>query len=100
MRKIDSVRDGIGLGRVHRDKLGTFPQLELAADAQISAGPALLADTTLAYGLHKRQRAAVENGQLQVIQLHDGIVDAATDQGRKQVLGGGNEHALFIKLVA
>ncbi len=58
-------------------------------------GLSLLADTALAYGLHKGQRAAVENGQLQVIQLHDGIVDAATDQGGEQVLGGGNEHALF-----
>ena len=62
---------------------------------EISAGPALLANTALAYGFHKRQRAAVENGQLQVIQLHDGIVDAAPNQGGEQMLGGGNEHALF-----
>ena len=40
-------------------------------------------------------RAAIENGELQVIQLHDGVVDAATDQGGEQVLGGGNQHALF-----
>ena len=72
-----------------------FPQLQLTADAQIGAGPSLLADSALAYGFHKRQRAAVENGELQVVQLDDGIVDAATDQGGEQMLGGGNEHALF-----
>ena len=40
-------------------------------------------------------RAAVEDGDLEVVEFHDGVVDAHADEGRQQVLGGRDEHALF-----
>ena len=45
--------------------------------------------------LDKRTGAAIEDGQLQIVELDDGIVDADTDKRREQVLGGGDEHALL-----
>jgi hypothetical protein len=43
----------------------------------------------------KGTRAAIENGQFQIVQFDDGIVDADPGKRREQVLGGGDEHALL-----
>ena len=45
-------------------------------------------------GLNVGQGAAVEDGQLQVVELDDDVVDAHADERGEQVLGGGDEHAL------
>ena len=41
-----------------------------------------------------RQRAAVQNGQLKIVQLDNDVVDAHADQRREQMFGGGDQHAL------
>ena len=45
-------------------------------------------------GLDVGQRAAVEDGQLEVVELDDDVVDAHADERGEQVFGGGDEHAL------
>ena len=45
--------------------------------------------------VHKRPGAAIENGQLQVIELDNRVIDAHADERGKQMFGGGNQHALF-----
>ena len=49
---------------------------------------------TLAEGLDVGQSAAVEDGQLEVVQLDDDVVDAHADERGEQMLGGGDEDAL------
>src|SRR6266481_3078551 len=95
MGEIDGIRHGIGIGRIHGNKLVPFPHLQLPAHAQVGSGSSLFANADFEDGLDKGQGTAVEDGQLKVIQLNDGIVDATTDQGGEKVLGGGNQHALF-----
>ena len=55
----------------------------------------LLAEAGAGDHLDVGKRAAVEDGQLQVVELDDGVVDAHADEGREQVLGGGDEDALL-----
>ena len=43
---------------------------------------------------HVRQGAAVQDGQFQVVQLHDHVVHAHADERGEQVFSGGDQHAL------
>ncbi len=62
--------------------------------AESLAAAALLADAHAVEGFHIGQGAAVENGQLQVVDLDDHVVDAHADEGGEQVFGRRDEHAL------
>src|SRR5580704_2811442 len=95
MREVDGVGDGIGVGGIDSDKFVALAQLELATNAEKSAGTALLADASLLNEFHERAGAAVEDGQFQVVEFDQGVVDASADKGGEQVLGGGDQHALF-----
>ena len=54
----------------------------------------LAANAYAGKGFHVGQGAAVEDRQLQIVELDDDVVDAHADQGGKKMLGGGDEHAL------
>ncbi len=45
-------------------------------------------------GLDIGQGAAVEDGQFEVVELDDDVVDAHADERGEQMFGGGDEHAL------
>ena len=49
---------------------------------------------TLEKGLNVGQCAAVQNGQFQVVQFDDHVVDAHADEGGEQMFGGGDKNAL------
>src|SRR4029077_21011419 len=68
MRKINRVRDRIGIIRVDRDELVAFANLEFSADPEILASPTLLSNAHLADHVDKRLGAAIEDGQLEVIE--------------------------------
>ena len=80
---------------MNRNKLVALAHLNFAKNPQILAGPALLADPGLLNQFDKRQGAAIEDGEFEIVQLHNRIVHAQPDKGREQVLGGGDEHALL-----
>ena len=56
--------------------------------------PPLRADAHAQKRLHVGQRAAVQDRQFQIVQLHNHVVDAHSDQRRQSVLGGRDQHAL------
>ena len=58
------------------------------------AAAALGADAGVENGFDVRQGTAIEDGEFEVIEFDDDIVDAHADEGRKQVFGGGDEHTL------
>ena len=60
----------------------------------IFAPPALDLDANLVKCLDIRQRAAVEDRKLEVVQFDDDVVDAGADAGRKKMLRGRNQDAL------
>ena len=95
MGKVDGVADRKVLRRIQPDELLALAHLHRFEHAQILAQPLLPPQSHALHHLHKRQRAAIENRQLEIVQLHDGVVHAHADKGRKHVLGGGDQHAFF-----
>ena len=95
MRKVDRIRNRIGVRWIHGNEFIALAQLDLAHDAEISARFALLPDAGLLNHLDKGTGASIQNGQLQIVQFDDGVVDADAGKRREQVLGGGDEHALL-----
>src|SRR5229473_3578354 len=76
MRKVNRVRDGVGVRRVYRNKLVRFAQFECAANSNVSSRAALFSYPGSADQIHKRSRTSVQNGQLQVIQFDNRVIDA------------------------
>jgi len=66
-------------------------------DAEGFAAAALLANAGAEEGFDVRKGAAVENGELEVIDFDDDVVDAHPNESGEKVLGGGDEHALAHK---
>src|SRR5579862_4151521 len=95
MREVDAVRNRIAVRRLNRNELFAFAQLDFAPDAHVASRPALLPDAGPLDHLHEWTCAAIEDWQLQVVQLDDCVIDARSDEGRQQVLGGGDEHSLL-----
>ena len=87
--------NGINVRRIHGNEFIAFAQFDLAHDPEISARLALPPDSGLLNHLDKGTGAAVQNGQLEIIQFDNGVVDANASKRREQVLGGGDEHALL-----
>ncbi len=79
---------------VDADELGAFADLDFFEDADVLAAAALLLEADRLEGLHVGERGAVEDGQLEVVDLDDDVVDAVADERGEQMLGGGDEHAL------
>ena len=95
VRKVDRIRNRIDICRIHGDELIALAQLDLAHDPEVGACFALFPNAGLLNHFDKRTGAAIQNRQLEIVQLDDGVVDADADKRREQVLGGGNEHALL-----
>ncbi len=95
MREIDSVADGVALSGIDADELLALVQLVGAQDLEVDALAALLAEPGIGDHLDEGLRAAVEDGNFEVVELNNGVVDAHADKSRQQVLGGGDEDALL-----
>src|ERR1700733_9621414 len=78
MRKINGVRNRISLRRIDRDKLVAFVQLERMTDAKISPRTPLLSNSGLLNQFDKRPSAAIQDGQFEVVQLDDGVIDTSS----------------------
>jgi len=75
---------------IDSDKFVTFAKFKFAKDSQISALAPLLADASFLDELNEWQSAAIENGEFQVVQFDDRVVDTSPKKGGKQMLGRGN----------
>src|SRR5579859_2975415 len=97
MREVDRVGNRIRVRGIDRDELVPLAHLDLAANLQILAETPLFADSRLPNHLNKGTSAAVEDGQFEVVQLDDRVINAHADEGGKHVLGGRDEHAFLHK---
>src|SRR5208282_1458700 len=93
--EIDRIRNRIGVCRIDGNEFVALAQLNIAHDSEISARFALLPNAGLLNHVYKGTGAAIQNGQLQIVQFDDGVVDADAGKRREQVFGGGDEHALL-----
>src|SRR3984957_8729216 len=92
--EMDVVSDAVAFAGINGDELPVLPDFHALQDAQILPSAPLAANAHAGEGFHIGRGASVEDGQLQIVQLNDDVVDAHADQGGEKMLGGGDEHAL------
>ena len=92
--EVDLVGDAVAVAGIDADELVVLTNFDLAQDAEVFAAAPLDLDANALEGFDIRKRAAVENGELEVVELDDDVVDADADAGGEQMLGGGDENAL------
>ena len=92
--EVDLVGDGVAVSGIDADEFVAFAHFDTLEDAEIFAAAALALQPNVAEGLGVGQSAAIEDGQLEIVQFHHDIVDAGAEQGGEQMLGGGDEDAL------
>ena len=92
--KIDGVVDAVAVAGVDADELVAVVDLDGLEDAEVLAAAALLLEADGLEGLDVGQGAAVEDGELEVVEFDDDVVHAVADEGGEKVLGGGDEHTL------
>src|SRR5579871_608955 len=75
------------------DSFASVFDRDRAADAQIAAFSAILANSSLLNELQERQAAAIQDRHFQVVDFNVGVVDPAAIKYAEQVLGGRNQNA-------
>jgi hypothetical protein len=96
--KVDGIVDGVAGARVDADELvavgGAFTDFDGLEDADVLALAALALEAVSEDGDDVGEGAAIEDGDFEIVNLDDDIVDAEADEGGEKVLGGLNEYAL------
>ena len=96
--KVDGVVDGVAVAGIDADELvargRVFADFDGFEDANVLAFAALALEAGSEDGGDVGERAAVEDGDLEVVDLDDDVVDAEADEGGQEVFGGLDENAL------
>ena len=102
--EVDGVMDGVAFAgpclceRIDADELvagrGMLSDLDGLEDAEVLALAALALEAGGEDGGDVGEGAAVEDGDLEVVDFYDDVVDAEADEGGEEVLGGLDEDAL------
>src|SRR5579862_5252741 len=92
--KIDGVVDAVARPGVDADELVAFAHLHRMQHTNIFAAPPLGANAHAQEGFNIWLGAAVEDGQFQVVDLDNYVIDPHSNEGREEVFGRRNEHAL------
>src|SRR3954469_7743715 len=97
MGKIDGVRYAVAVvfHRIDPDELATFAHFQLFADSHIATLAALLLQSNALHHVDEGLRAAIEDGQLEVVELDDRIIYARANECGEKMFGGRDEHALL-----
>jgi len=92
--EVDGVVDGVAFAGVDSDELAAFADFDGFEDAEVLALAALALEAGGVDGLDVGVGGAVEDGDFEVVDFYDDVVDAEADEGGEEVLGGGDEDAL------
>src|SRR5581483_8886425 len=92
--EVDGVLNAVAGAGIDSDELVALVNFDRFEDAHVFTAATLYANPFLEDRVDVGLCASVENGQLEVIDFDDDVVDAHADEGREQMLGGGDEHAL------
>lgn len=88
--KIDGIGNAIALAGINADEFAGIVDFNGFADAEIFSTAPLSLQADRLKGGNIRKRAAIEDGQFQVVQLDDDVIDAVADQCGEQMLCGGD----------
>jgi hypothetical protein len=92
--EVDAVGDGVAVAGVDAEEFVAVADLDRLEDAEVLAAAALHFEAGVLDGFDVRQGGAVEDGEFEIVELDDDVVDGEAGEGGEQVLGGGDEHAL------
>ncbi len=92
--EVDGVVDAVAGAGVDADELGAVADFDVLEDAEVFAAAALGAEADGLKGLHVGEGAAVEDGDFEVVDLDDHVIDAHADESGEEVLGGLDEDRL------
>ena len=93
-REVDGVLDAVPRSRINANELVAVANLNRLQHADVFAAAPLGVNSSAQEGLDIGQRAAVENGQFQVVDFDNDVIHAHADEGREQMFGGRNQDAL------
>ena len=96
--EVDGVVDGVAVAGIDADELvaggRAFAHLDRLEDADVLALAALALEAGGEDGGDVGERAAIEDGDLEVVDFDDDVVDAEADEGGEEVLGSLDQDAL------
>lgn len=96
--EVDGVVDGVAVAGIDADELVTggrnFADLDGLEDADVLTLAALALEARGEDGGDVGEGAAVEDGDFEIVDFDDDVVDAEADEGGEKVLGGLDEDAL------
>jgi hypothetical protein len=97
MGEIDVAADAEFVGGMDRDAAAIFDDFDGFEDTEVAAFAAKAAKAGLIEELEERLGGPVEDGDFDVIEVDEYIVDAVGVGGGEKVLGGGEQYALLHK---
>jgi hypothetical protein len=92
--EVDRIVDRIALTGVDTDELAAFVYLNGLEDAEVFALAPLAAQAGGEQSFDVGLGAAVQDGDLEVVDLDDDVIDAEADEGAEEMFGGLDENAL------
>jgi hypothetical protein len=95
MGEIDVAADPEFVGGIDADAAAVFDDFDRLEDAKVTAFAAKATEAGLIEELKERFGGTVEDGDFNVVDIDEDVVDAVGVGGGEKVLGGGEKDALF-----
>jgi hypothetical protein len=95
MGKVDVAADAKFVGGIDGDAAAVFDDFNGLENFKVAALTAEAVEACLIEELEERLSGAVEDGDFDVVEVDEDVVDAVRIRGGEKVLGGGEEDALL-----
>jgi hypothetical protein len=95
MGEIDVTANAELVGGIDADAAAVFDDFDGLEDAEVAAFPAQAAKAGLIEELKERLGRTVEDGDFDVVEVDENVVDAVGIGGGEKVFGGGKQNALL-----
>jgi hypothetical protein len=95
MGEVNVAADAEFVGGIDADAAAVFDDFDGLEDAEVASFAAKAAEASLIKQLEERFGRAVQDGDFDVVQVDEDVVDAVRIRGGEEMLGGGQEDALL-----
>jgi hypothetical protein len=95
MGEVNVAADAEFVGGIDADAAAVFDDFDGLEDAEVASFAAKATEASLIKQLEERFGRAVQDGDFDVVQVDEDVVDAVRIRGGEEMLGGGQEDALL-----
>ena len=95
MGEVNVATDAKFVGRIDADAAAVFDDFDGLEDAEVAAFAAEAAEASLIEELEEGLGGTVEDGDFDVVEVDEDVVDAVGVGGGEKMLGGGEQDALL-----